>query len=129
MIDRLLRRYDSSAYALLRIVSGFAFAFHGVQKIFGIMTDHQPAFGTQLWIGGLIELVGGGMIGLGVKTVWAAFLASGTMVVAYVQFHWKGQWGEAFFPAMNKGELALIYAFVFLFIATRGPGKWSIERS
>lgn len=123
MLERLLGPRADAAYALLRVVSGVAFAFHGVQKTFGVLTDHRPEAFSQIWVGGLIELVTGFLIAAGVLTTWAAFLASGTMAVAYVQFHWKLDFGAGFFPAVNKGELALIYAFLFLFIACRGSGR------
>jgi putative oxidoreductase len=72
MMNRL-QRYSDEAYALLRIVAGFLFAFHGMQKIFGVMSDHaSPPMWTQVWVGGLIELVGGLMVGLGYKTRAAA---------------------------------------------------------
>ena len=117
---KFLSKLTDPAYALLRIWSGFTFSFHGVQKILGIMTDVHPAFGTQLWFGGMIELVCGLLIMVGLKTRYAAFLASGEMAVAYFQFHWKFQMGPEFFPAINKGELAALYCFVFFLIATRG---------
>jgi putative oxidoreductase len=125
----MLESKSEAAYAALRILSGLLFSFHGVQKIFGVMTDHQPPFGTQLWFGGVIELVCGVLIALGLLTRWAAFLASGTMAVAYMQFHWRLQFGAEFLPAVNKGELALLYAFLFLFIACRGAGIWSVQRN
>jgi len=89
----------------------------------------QPALvvGSQMWFGGIIELVTGLAIAAGAFTSWAAFLASGTMAVAYVQFHWKLQFGAQFFPAVNQGELALLYSFLFLYIACRGGGRWSFE--
>ena len=103
------------------------FAFHGMQKVFGVLTENQPPVGSQLWIGGVIELVAGLMIAFGLLTVWAAFLASGTMAVAYVQFHWKLAFDSQFFPGVNRGELALVYAFLFLFFACRGAGVASID--
>lgn len=128
MLSRFLVPLTPYAYALMRIITGVMFAFHGLQKIFGVMTDRQTEFGTQIWIGGLIELVGGLAIALGAGTVWAAFLCSGTMAVAYTQFHWKFQMGEKFFPAMNKGEMALAYCVVFFYIACRGSGILSVDR-
>lgn len=122
-----LKSFEGSAYALLRIVSGFLFSFHGVQKVFGVLTTDTPAIGSQLWLGGLIELVAGFAIGLGYFTPIFAFVASGTMAVAYTQFHWKLGLGAQLFPAINEGELALVYTFVFLFLATRGNGKWSVQ--
>jgi putative oxidoreductase len=126
MFERFLSPYAEAAYAALRIVSGLSFAFHGVQKLFHVLTDHAPPFLSQIWVGGVIELVGGTLIALGLFTHCAAFVASGTMAVAYTQFHWKLQFDQNFFPAINKGELALIYAFLFLFIACRGPGRASL---
>ena len=111
----------------MRIVSGLLFGFHGLQKIFGVLTDKTPAFGSQIWVGGAIELVCGAAIALGLFTTWAAFLSSGTMAVAYTQFHWKLDFGEKFFPVVNKGELALLYAFLFLFIAAKGSGVASVD--
>lgn len=127
MLDRLLAPATEPVYAAMRIITGLLFAFHGVQKIFGVLTENQPPVGSQLWIGGLIELVAGLLIAVGFLTVLAAFLSSGTMAVAYVQFHWKFALGSAFFPGVNRGELALVYAFVFLFIACRGAGIFSID--
>jgi putative oxidoreductase len=125
---KLLRKYEDHAYALLRIVAGFMFAFHGCQKILGILSDFHPPIGSQLWIGGAIELVAGLAVMLGYQTGLAAFISSGEMAVAYFQFHWKFQLGPAFFPAVNKGELAALYSFVFLLIACRGGGIWSLDR-
>ena len=124
-----LSRFTEPSYALLRIVSGAIFTFHGVQKIFGILTDHQPPLGSQLWIGGMIELICGLMIVAGFKTRFAAFLSSGTMAVAYFQFHWKFRMGPEFFPAINGGDAAILYCFVFLYIACRGGGIWAFEKS
>jgi putative oxidoreductase len=123
-----LEKYSDYAYALMRIIAGFMFSFHGAQKILGVLSDFMPPVGSQLWFGGLIELTCGLLVMVGFRTRWAAFLASGEMAVAYFQFHWKFQMGPAFFPAVNKGELAVLYCFVFLLIASRGPGKWSLDR-
>lgn len=123
-----LEKFTSEAYALLRILSGFMFLFHGAQKALGLFTLMQPAVGSQLWIGGVIELIGGAMIMLGFKTRWAAFICSGEMAIAYFQFHWKFQMGKEFFPIVNQGELAALYCFVFLFIATKGGGMWSLDK-
>ena len=126
---KLFAKYGDHAYALLRIVTGLMFAFHGMQKIFGILTDHpSPPLGSQIWFGGIIELVGGLFVAAGFQTRLAAFLASGTMAVAYFQFHWKFQLGPNFFPSINQGEMAVLYCFVFLLIACRGGGKWSVGK-
>lgn len=127
MLAKTLAPHADRAYALLRIVAGAMFAFHGLQKLTGVLTDKQPPIFSQVWIGGCIELFGGLCIALGLFTRWAAFLASGTMAVAYTQFHWKLALDANVFPTINKGELALLYAFLFLFIACRGAGTWSVD--
>jgi putative oxidoreductase len=127
MLSRFLAPLSEPVYAALRIVTGLLFAIHGVQKVLGLLTEQQPPVGSQLWIGGVIELVAGLLIAVGFLTVWSAFLASGTMAVAYIQFHWKFAFDASFFPVVNKGELAVVYAFLFLFIACRGAGKASID--
>ena len=124
-----LEKYADFAYALLRIVTGFIFLFHGAQKILGVLSQFQPPPWSQLWFGGIIELVGGLMVLLGFQTRAAAFLCSGTMAVAYIQYHWKFQIGAQLFPAVNKGELALLYSLVFLLIACRGGVKWSLDKT
>jgi len=127
MFDRA--RLEVWSHAALRIVAGFAFALHGVQKVFGELTSRSPPeVGSQMWFGGVIELVGGALIALGLFTRPAAFLASGTMAVAYVQFHWKGQLGAGLLPIVNGGELALVYSFLFLWFAIRGAGGGSLDR-
>ncbi|MBI4004077.1 MAG: DoxX family protein [Candidatus Omnitrophica bacterium] len=123
-----LAKYTDQAYALLRIVAGFMFSFHGAQKILGFLSEFQPPVGSQIWFGGLIELIGGLLIMVGFQTRWAAFICSGEMAVAYFQFHWKFQLGSAFFPAINKGELAALYSFVFLLIACRGGVRWCLDK-
>jgi len=124
-----LAKHQNQAYALLRIMAGFMFSFHGAQKVLGVLAEMQPAVGSQLWIGGVIELAGGLAILLGLGTRWAAFICSGEMAVAYIQFHWKFQMGTAFFPIVNKGELAVLYCFVFLLIACKGAGIRSLDRA
>lgn len=127
---KLLERYADHAYGALRIVTGFMFAFHGAQIILGFLSAHPiPAVGSQMWFGGLIELIGGLLVMVGFLTQWAAFLCSGEMAVAYIQFHWKCQFGPEIFPAINKGELAALYSFVFLLIACRGSVRWGLDRA
>ena len=128
---RFLKSFSDYAYAALRFMSGWMFAFHGAQKLFGLYAPAQMpklVLGSQMWFGGVIELVCGLMIALGVQTRWAAFLASGTMAVAYTQFHWKFQFNSSFFPGVNQGELAVVYCFTFFFIACQGGGKFSLRR-
>ena len=128
---RQLEKFADYAYALMRIVTGFMFSFHGAQIVLRVFAEGFPPapIGSQAWIGGLIELIGGLAVMFGFQTRLAAFLLSGTMAVAYFQFHWKFQLGRNFFPALNQGELAALYCFVFLFIACRGGGKWSLDKN
>ena len=126
---KFLSKFESEAYALLRIVSGFMLSGHGAQKILGWLTDRpRPEFGTQMWVGGMIELCGGLAVMLGWQTRLAAFLCSGTMAVAYTQFHWKLATGQDFFPFVNRGESALLYSFVFLLIACKGSGAFGFDK-
>lgn len=116
--------YNSHCYALMRIVVGFLFLWHGTQKLFDFpsaMPPGVPAFIT--YIAGPIELIGGILIMIGLFTSWSAFLASGLMAFAY----WIGHGTKALLPLLNNGELAALYCFVFLFISTQGGGIWSID--
>jgi putative oxidoreductase len=128
MLNRVLPRYSEHAYALLRIVAGLMFAQHGAQKLFGALGGKTVELVSQRGLGGVIELTGGLLIAVGLATRWAAFLASGTMAVAYFQFHWKFHTGEQLFPVVNRGELAVMYCFFFLYVACRGAGIWSVDR-
>jgi putative oxidoreductase len=122
-----LERYADVGLLVMRAVTGLLFMTHGAQKILGVLGGHHPALGSQLWVGGVIELLGGALIALGLFTRPAAFLASGTMAVAYVQFHWKLETGRSFFPVINKGELAVVYAVVFLYLVFAGAGRYSLD--
>jgi putative oxidoreductase len=131
-MTRLLTAMTEPAYALLRLVAGFMFSCHGMQKLLGLFADPQHPMtdlNLQMKLGGAIELTCGLLIALGFLTRWAAFLASGTMAVAYIQFHWKGQMGASLFPIVNQGEMAVLYSFLFLFIACKGAGIWSVDRA
>ena len=125
---KFLAKYSDRAYALLRIAAGILFAFHGAQKLFGVLGGHQASLASQMGLAGLIELFGGLAIALGFGTRIAAFLASGEMAVAYFQAHWKLQLTSHFFPIVNQGELALLYCFLFLFVATRGTVTWGLDK-
>jgi putative oxidoreductase len=122
-------RLETISYAALRVVAGFMFLWHGSQKLLGFPAGKAaPEAFSQMWVGGLIELVCGSLITLGLLTRPAAFLASGMTAVAYIQFHWKGALGASFLPIVNKGELAVLYCFVFLLFCIRGAGPVSIDR-
>ena len=119
----LLSRIEGPAYALLRIVSGLLFLFHGLQKLFGMYGGQAVDLTTRAGLAGMIELVAGTLIMIGLFASPAAFLASGEMAFAYFLAHAP----RAFWPAQNGGELSALYCFLFLFIAARGSGIWSID--
>ena len=119
----MLGRFEPQAYALLRIVSGLLFLFHGLQKLFGMFGGQKVELASQMGVAGIIELVGGALIMIGLAASPAAFIASGEMAFAYFTAHQpNGTW-----PIENQGELAALYAFIFLYIATRGSGIWSVD--
>lgn len=119
----LLGRLTEPTYALLRIVAGLLFAFHGLQK-FGMFGGTQMPMFSQMWFAGTIEVVGGLLIAIGLFTSIAAFICSGEMAVAYFQAHAP----RSIWPNLNDGELAVLYCFLFLYVAARGGGRWSIDR-
>jgi len=119
-----MRRFGDETYALLRIMTGLLFLWHGTQKLFGFpepVPAGAPAF--VIYVGGTIELVGGVLVAAGLFTRWAAFICSGMMAVAY----WMAHGFNHFLPLVNRGELAVLYCFVFLFIAANGAGIWSAD--
>ena len=112
--------------SLLRIVTGLMFMQHGTQKIFGFPAPARGPFElmSQMGIGGVLELVGGVLIVLGLFTRPVAFILSGMMAVAYFQFHGA----SSLYPLVNGGELAALYCFAFLYIASRGGGRLGFGR-
>ncbi len=124
-----IARMEPVAFAALRVVSGALFSFHGMQKLFGWPPGgHTVAIASQLGVGGVIELACGLLVAVGLFTRYAAVIASGTMAVAYFQFHWKLAFAQhAWLPIVNRGEPAVLYCFVFLFIAAHGAGIASLD--
>lgn len=122
-MERYLGRYAPYLYALLRIVAGLMFAMHGSQKLFGWPGDGPPRGDAVGIIAGIVELGGGVLIAVGLFAGWAAFIAAGQMAVAYF---WRHQ-PDGLFPLLNRGELAVLYCFLWLFVAAHGPGVWSVE--
>jgi putative oxidoreductase len=120
-----LSGFESIAYAALRIVSGFLFSCHGAQKLFGAFGGHQMVHVPLMLAAGIIEFGCGILILLGLFTSIAALIASGEMAVGYFMQHFP----KGFFPIQNGGELAVIYCFLFLFIATHGGGKFAVQKS
>ncbi len=113
------------AYAALRVVAGFLFLCHGAQKLFGAFGGPSMLHVPLMLAAGIIEFGGGILIVLGLFTRFAAFIASGEMAVAYFHQHAK----HGFFPIVNKGELAVVFCFLFLYIACHGAGKFGIDKS
>lgn len=115
--------YAAQTYALMRIVTGFLFLWHGTQKFFSIPIPPPPMPSFVIAIAGPIELIGGTLVMIGLFTRWAAFLCSGLMAAAYWMVHGM----QAPLPIQNQGELAALYCFVFLYISAQGSGIWSVD--
>jgi len=122
-MERWLGKWSDQIYALLRFFSGALFACHGAQKLFGVLGGHQELHDPQGLAAGVIEFVGGLLIATGLFASFAAFIASGEMAVGYFMAHAP----KGFWPIMNRGELAVVYCFLFLYIAARGSGRFSID--
>lgn len=122
-MERWLGRYSDYAYAVMRIFVGALFACHGAQKVFGLFGGIPVPMTPLIWTAGAIELVGGLLVLAGLLTGYAAFVSSGEMAVAY----FIGHASKGFWPIVNQGEMAVLYCFVFLFIASRGSGILSVD--
>ena len=114
--------------SILRIVTAAMFILSGTMKLFafpnGMPPDNSVAeFGTQVWVGGVLEFVGGLFMLVGLWTRPVAFILAGEMAVAYWQFHAP----NSPFPTVNMGVSAVMYCFVFLYFSSAGPGPWSID--
>ena len=121
-----LQRWQPQLLAILRIVTGLLFLEHALIKLAGFPPGGKPGLqevGSFLWIAGLIELVTGVLVTLGLFTRVAAFIAAGEMAYAYWFVHAK----MGLYPAVNMGEAAIPFCFVFLYLAAAGPGAWSVD--
>jgi putative oxidoreductase len=135
-LDTRLASYSSPALSAFRIIFGLLYTLHGSMKLFGWPLGASIPVGTwPLWWAGLIEFVLGLAITLGAFTRVAAFIASGEMAFAYFYQHWpllKGNPSGSFWPfdpqlGGNGGELAIMFCFAFLLLATMGSGRWSVD--
>jgi putative oxidoreductase len=118
-----LNPYAPQALGALRIVSALLFIAHGTQKLFGFPVAFPMELNTMMLVAGVIELVGGLLILVGFQTRIAAFIASGTMAVAY----WIGHAPMGPWPVANMGDAAILFCFVFLYLVFAGPGAWSVD--
>jgi putative oxidoreductase len=121
---KFLDNYSDYSYAVFRIVIGFMFLCHGTQKLFGLPIAFPYPLNAMSTSAGIIELTAGALIIVGFYSRYAAFIASGTMAVAYWMVHGLNDP----FPIANGGEISAFYCFAFLYIATKGPGIWSLNK-
>ncbi|MDN3686692.1 DoxX family protein [Cyclobacterium jeungdonense] len=123
-MEKYLGKFAPQLYAILRIVAGFSFAMHGSQKLIGWPGGEEPKeLFSMMGFAGIVELVGGILIMIGLIGSIAAFICSGQMAVAFFMVHAPQGWN----PLLNGGEKALLYCFIFLYIAAVGSGIWSVE--
>lgn len=127
-MEGVLGRFSPQIYGVLRIVAGLLFAQHGAQKLFGLLGGFgqdggSVALVSLMGLAGIIEFFGGLLIAVGFKASLFAFIASGQMATAYFMSHAP----RALFPIENRGELAVLYCFLFLYIAARGSGALSLD--
>ena len=121
-------RYADKALGLLRIVAAILFIEHGTSKLFGFLPFSMgalPEVGSLPWIAGGLEVVGGLLLLVGLLSRFVAFILSGEMAVAY----WMAHAPQSTFPVENGGDAAILFCFVFLYIAAAGPGAWSVDGS
>ena len=117
-------RYAPHALSLLRVLSALIFFAHGTQKILGFpASDMNPAAFSMSWNAGVLELVGGALLIVGLFTRPVAFVLSGLMAFAY----WLAHAPQSVYPALNGGDAAILYCFVFLYLVFAGPGPWSLD--
>lgn len=121
---RFLDKFTEQAYALLRITSGLMFMAHGIQKLFNFPIDYPWPLNPMITTAAGIELIGGVLIVLGLFTRPVAFICSGMSAVGY----WMAHGSQGLYPIANGGETIALYSFIFLFIATRGAGIWSLDK-
>ncbi len=122
------RAFEPYLRSVLRIIAGFMFSLHGFQKLFGLFGGLGGAgakvhFFSLLWLAGFLETFGGLLILLGLLTTPVALVLCGEMAVAYFKQHFPG----GFFPIQNRGELAVLYCFVFLYLFSAGAGPLSLD--
>jgi putative oxidoreductase len=120
------RSWTPALHSLLRIVTGLVLLDHGTGKILGFpdLSAMKPMLGALFYVTGIIELVGGVLILIGFLTRPAAFILAGFTAVAYFMAHFP----RGFFPALNGGDAAILFCFIFLYLAAAGAGQWAIDK-
>jgi putative oxidoreductase len=138
-MKKILGPYSDFLFAVLRVVAALMFLSHGLQKFnIAMLGGFNPPF-FALAAAGWIEAIGGLLIVVGLATRWAAFVLSGEMAVAYFMSHagtvlgpvqaGPGAGPHSFFPHLNGGEITVLYCFLWLYLAARGPGRYSLDRA
>ena len=125
-LDSFYVKWTPRLLSVLRIVAGFLIMQHGMQKLLGLpapMPGGTVPLLSLFGVSGVLELVGGLLVLMGLFTRLAAFILSGELAVAYFMAHAP----QGFWPLLNKGELAALYSFVFLYLAVAGGGEWSLD--
>jgi putative oxidoreductase len=124
-----MKTFQEQTYALMRIISGYVLIWHGTQKLFGFPGEDPPASGFMFWLAGPIEFLGGLLLIIGLFTRPAAFICSGFAAAAYWMAHgsFDALPGSALLPVLNRGDLAVLMCFTYLYISARGAGIWSVD--
>jgi putative oxidoreductase len=124
--SRFWSKWSPALLSILRIVTAFLFMQHGAMKLLGFpgAGDHTVELMSLMGFAGVLELVGGGLVLIGLFTRPVAFILSGEMAFAYFMAHAP----QGFWPVLNQGESAVLYCFVFLYLSAAGGGPWSLDR-
>jgi len=119
-----MANWEPRMLSVLRIMTGLMFMEHGMSKLFDFPPGNlHPSFPALLWFAGVLECFGGALVALGLFTRVVAFLLSGEMAIGYFMFHFP----KSFFPLLNGGDAAVLYCFIFLYLALAGGGEWSVD--
>lgn len=120
-----LSRYQPYALGALRIIAALLFIEHGTQKLFGFPASQmEGSLPGHLLVAACLELIGGTLVLIGLFTRPVAFVLSGLMAFAYFMAHAP----KSFFPALNGGDAAILFCFVFLYLVTAGPGAFALDK-
>jgi putative oxidoreductase len=121
-----LSRFRPQLLSILRIMTALLLLQHGLSKFFGFpMPGNAPAMFSLYWFAGVIEIVGGFLLLIGLFSRLVAFILAGELAFAY----FLGHAPHGFFPLTNRGEPAVLFCFIFLYLAAAGPGPWSVDAS